>query len=69
MMYKIGTYVRYRKEWCEEVERNDILVIRENWLNPVTNEMTRYLVENLSYTILHGLHPTECVEEDMIEPL
>lgn len=64
-MIKVGTIVRYKPEWCTEGERKYIHVVRENRLNPCTNEMTSWLIETLNTNLF--LNPTEVVEECMIE--
>ena len=64
-MFKVGEIVKYKKEWCSEDElkyRHKILEVR---LNPVTNEMSRYLVETINTSL--SLNPTEVVDGFMIE--
>lgn len=62
-----GMIVRYAPEWCSPGERKYLHVVKENLINPVTNQMTRWLIEtiNMENTVLH---PTEVVDESMIEP-
>ena len=62
-----GMIVRYAPEWCSSGERKYLHVVKENLINPVTNQMTRWLIEtiNMENTVLH---PTEVVDEFMIEP-
>ena len=65
---KVGAIVRYRKEWCSEGEREYIHIVRENRLNPVTNEMTRWLIETVNMKNMY-FHPTQVVDECMIEEI
>lgn len=64
-MIKVGTIVRYKPEWCTEGERKYLHIVRENRLNPCTNEMTSWLIETLNSSLF--LNPTETVDECMIE--
>ena len=66
-MYKIGSYVRFKKEWCNnESEYNLIHIIREIRLNPCSGG-NRYLIETINGSKYVGMNPTECVDECMIE--
>lgn len=64
-MFNNGDIVRYKKEWCSPGERDYIHVILENRLNPVTGEMTRYLIGTINSKLVFG--HTETVDECMIE--
>ena len=64
---KPGTLVRIRKEWCDRPEEHEYLhIVLENRLNPVTNKMTRYLIETINMKHM-TIAPTEVVEDNMIE--
>lgn len=63
-MFEVGTIVKYKDEWCSEGERKYRHIIKEQRLNPVTNEMTRYLIETINTTLT--LNPTSVVDECMI---
>ena len=66
-MIEVGMIVRYAPNWCSPGERKYLHVVKENRLNPVTGQMTRWLIE----TINSGLtiaNPTEVVDDVMIEP-
>ena len=65
-MIRTGMIVRYKSGWCSEGERKYLHVVRENRLNPVTGEMTRWLIETINTSLF--LNPTEVVDECMIEP-
>lgn len=65
-MIKTGMVVRYKSEWCSPSERKYLHVVRENRLNPVSGEMTRWLIETLGTGLF--LNPTEVVDDYMIEP-
>ena len=65
-MFKPGTVVRYKKEWCSPEELKYIHVVIENRLNPVSGEMSRYLIETLN-SGLTLCNPSEVVDEEMIE--
>ena len=62
-----GMLVRYAAKWCSEGERKYIHVVKENRLNPVTNEMTRWLIQTVNMENA-TFAPTEVVEDYMIEP-
>lgn len=62
-----GMIVRYAPEWCSPGERRYLHVVKENRLNPVTNEMTRWLIETINMQNM-VFHPTSVVEDYMIEP-
>ena len=65
---KVGSVVRYRKAWCREEERHLLHVVRENRLNPCTNEMTRWDIETINGVKYLGfMNPVETVDECMIE--
>ena len=67
-MLKVGTIVRYHPNWCSEGERKYIHVVREvGLLNPCTDKPTRVLIETLNTNLT--FHPTEVVEEFMIEDM
>ena len=65
-MIKEGMIVRYTPEWASEGERKYLHVVKENRLNPVTMEMTRWLIETINTTLV--FHPSEVVDDYMIEP-
>ena len=58
--------VRYKPEWCSPGEEKYLHVVKENLLNPVTNKMTRRLIQTINTTMV--FHPTEVVDDYMIEP-
>jgi len=62
-----GMIVRYAHEWCSHGERKYLHVVKENLLNPVSNKMTRWLIETINMEHM-TLHPTSVVEDYMIEP-
>ena len=66
MKYPIGTIVKYRPEYCSDGEEKYRHVIKENRLNPVTNEETRYIIQTINMEYMHFC-PSEEVEECMIE--
>lgn len=66
-MIKQGMIVRYTPEWCSPGEREYLHVVKENRMNPVTNKMTRWLIETINMKNM-VLNPTEEVEDYMIEP-
>ena len=66
-MIEVGMIVRYAPNWCSEGERRYLHVVKENCLNPVTNKMTRWLIETINMEHM-TLHPTSVVEDYMIEP-
>lgn len=66
MAIEVGMIVRYAPEWCTPGERKYLHIVKENRLNPVTGEMTRWLIETINTNLF--LNPTEDVEEYMIEP-
>ena len=63
--FKKGDIVKYNAAWCSEGEQKYRFVVLENCLNPVTNEMTRYLIGCLNSCLALG--DTETVDEEMIE--
>lgn len=64
-MIKEGMIVRYKPEYCSPGEEKYLHVVKENRLNPVTGEMTRWLIETINIDMV--FHPTEVVDECMIE--
>lgn len=64
---KEGLIVRYAKEWCSPGERKYLHVVKENQLNPVTNKMTRWLIQTINMEHM-VLQPTSVVEDYMLEP-
>ena len=64
---KVGMLVRYAKEWCTPEERKYIHIVRENVLNPVTGELTRWKIETLNSSLTWN--PVSTVETEMIEPI
>lgn len=62
----VGMLVRYAKDYCTEGERKYLHVVKENRLNPVTGEMSRWLIETINTEM--AFNPTEVVERCMIEP-
>lgn len=67
MDIKIGMVVKYRAGWCSPGEEKYRHVVVDNCVNPVTGKMTRWIIETINSS-LTSIHPTEIVEEDMIEP-
>lgn len=65
---KKGMIVRYTKEWCSPGERKYLHVVLENRMNPVTGEMTRWLIQTLNMENMF-FKPLEEVDECMIEPV
>ena len=67
-MLTVGTIVRYHPNWCSNGERKYIHLVKEvGLLNPCTNLPTRVLIETLNTNLT--LHPTEVVEECMLEDI
>ena len=66
-MIKAGMKVRYAEKWCTPEERKYIHIVKENRINPVTGEMTRWLIETINTKLT--LNPTEVVDEYMIEAI
>lgn len=65
-MIKVGTIVKYKKEWCTSPEEENYRhVVKEVRLNPVTGKMSRFLIETINTKLT--LNPTEVVDIDMIE--
>lgn len=65
---KEGMIVRIAHEWCDSPEERKYLhVVLENRLNPVTEKMTRWLIQTINMENMF-LPPTEVVEDYMIEP-
>ena len=62
-----GMIVRYASEWCSPGERKYLHVVKENRLNPVTNQMTRWLIQTINMENM-TFQPTSVVEDYMIEP-
>ena len=65
--YRVGDIVRYSPNWCSSEERKYQHVLRERRMNPVTGEMTRWLIETINSGLT--LNPTEVVDEEMLEPV
>lgn len=65
-MIKEGMIVRYAADWCSPGERKYLHVVKENRLNPVTGEMTRWLIQTINTNMF--FQPTETVDDFMIEP-
>jgi hypothetical protein len=63
---RVGMIVRYAPDWCEPSERRYLHVVKENVLNPVTGQMSRWMIETINGKSVFNL--TETVEECMIEP-
>jgi hypothetical protein len=59
--------VRYSPKWCSPEERKYLHVVKENRLNPVTNQMTRWLIQTINMENM-VLQPSEVVDDYMIEP-
>lgn len=66
-MIKEGMIVRYAPEWCAPGERRYLHVVKENRINPVTGEMTRWLIQTINMENM-AIMPTEVVDDCMIEP-
>lgn len=66
-MIKEGMIVRYTPQWCTPRERKYLHVVKENRLNPVTNKMTRWLIQTINMENM-VFQPTSVVEDYMIEP-
>ena len=66
-MIKEGMIVRYAHEWCSPGERKYLHVVKENRLNPVTNKMTRWLIQTFNMEHM-TIQPTTVVDDYMIEP-
>ena len=65
--FEIGSVVRFTPEWCDSPEERRYLhVVLENRLNPVTGEMTRYLIQTVNMKHM-TIMPTSTVDECMIE--
>lgn len=65
-MIKVGSIVRYVPEWCDSPEERKYLhVVLENRLNPVTGEMTRWLIQTINIDMV--FKPTTVVDTEMIE--
>ena len=65
-MIKVGMVVRYAPKWRSPGEEKYLHVVKENRINPVTGDMTRWLIETINSSLF--LNPTETVDECMIEP-
>ena len=65
-MFKVGDIVRYKNGWCSDGERKYLHIVKEVRINPITNQMTRYLIETVNMEHM-TLNPTETVDECMIE--
>lgn len=66
-MIKLGMVVKYASKWCSPGEEKFRHVVLENRLNPVTGEMTRWLIQTINSNLF--LPPTEVVDDFMIEPV
>ncbi len=66
-MIKEGMIVKYVSEWCSPSERKYLHVVKENHLNPVNNQMTRWLLQTINIENM-TFHSSEVVEDYMIEP-
>ena len=64
-MIKEGMTVKYKKGYCSDGEEKYLHIVLENRMNPITGEMTRWLIETVNTELT--LNPTEVVDEDMIE--
>lgn len=62
-----GMIVRYAPDWCSPGERKYLHIVKENRLNPVTNQMTRWLIQTINMENM-VFQPTSVVEDYMIEP-
>ena len=62
-----GMIVRYSPKWCSPGERKYLHVVKENRLNPVTNQMTRWLIQTINMENM-VFQPSSVVEDYMIEP-
>ena len=62
-----GMIVRYSPNWCSPGERKYLHVVKENRLNPVTNQMTRWLIQTINMENM-VFQPSSVVEDYMIEP-
>ena len=65
-MIEPGMIVRYAPEWSEPGERRFLHVVLENRKNPVTGEMSRWLIRTINSGMT--IAPTATVEDYMIEP-
>jgi len=63
---EVGMIVKYSPEWCEPGEETYFHVVKENRQNPVTGEMSRWLIETLGTYM--AIPPTDVVEDYMIIP-
>ena len=63
---KEGMIVRYASDWCLPEERKYLHVVKENLLNPITNQMTRWLIQTINMENM-VFQPTTVVEDYMIE--
>lgn len=66
-MIKEGMIVRYHSNWCKPEERKYLHVVKENRLNPITNKMSRWLIQTINMNNML-IQPSEVVEDYMIEP-
>lgn len=64
-MIKVGSVVRFTPSWCEKGEEKYLHLVLENRLNPITGEMSRWLIETLNTGLF--ISPQSVVEEYMIE--
>lgn len=66
-MIEVGMIVRYAHGYCSAGERRYLHLVKENLINPVTGEMTRWLIQTINMEHM-SIIPTEVVDECMIEP-
>lgn len=64
---KPGMICRFASNWCSPEERKYLHVVKENQLNPVTQQMTRWLIQTINMKNM-VLQPTSVVEDYMLEP-
>lgn len=67
MKIAVGMLVKYAPKWCADGEEKYRHIVLENRLNPVTGEMTRWLIETVNTSL--SIRPTETVDDYMIEPI
>lgn len=66
-MIKVGMICRFAPDWCTPEERKYLHLVKENRLNPVTGQMTRWLIETINMENM-TLRPTSVVDDYMLEP-
>lgn len=62
-----GMIVRYAPQWCSPGEEKYLHVVKERRLNPVTGEMTRWLITTINSKLF--LPPSEVVDDEMLMPI